>query len=313
VSRATGGTWLKEFIYLHHVQRYTDGLGHREPFYYYLTTLPVDFLPWTLFAIPALLLWRPGKKWLREPVPLFFTLWFLVIFLFFTASDTKRDLYLLPLVPAVSLFTALYLDDLFTGRRAQHRWERVLNLLFFGLVAAACIALPFGTWQLRRDAFWISVPVAASLGAAALTAVYCAWRRLMQPFFWSVAATMVIGVVTASTAVLPYLDRYKSPRPFSLAVNRRIPPGAPLYVYADTMNDYNFYMKREVMPIIPARRSGEDGLTTREGFLLIRDRDLERLRPFGQVNIVLEQPVGGKTWYLIALPMNAGGSITADP
>jgi 4-amino-4-deoxy-L-arabinose transferase-like glycosyltransferase len=42
-----------EFIFVHHVQRYTDGAGHRQPFYYYFTTLPVDFLPWTVFSISA--------------------------------------------------------------------------------------------------------------------------------------------------------------------------------------------------------------------------------------------------------------------
>jgi 4-amino-4-deoxy-L-arabinose transferase-like glycosyltransferase len=53
VNGATDGRWLDDFVYLHHIQRYTDGLGHRQPVYYYLKTLPVDFLPWTAFAVPA--------------------------------------------------------------------------------------------------------------------------------------------------------------------------------------------------------------------------------------------------------------------
>jgi 4-amino-4-deoxy-L-arabinose transferase-like glycosyltransferase len=313
VTQATGGMWLRDFIYIHHVQRYTDGFGHREPFYYYFTTLPVDLLPWTLFAFPALFAYRPDRTVLNKPVALFFTLWFLLVFLFFTVSDTKRDLYLLPLLPVVSLFTAVYLDDLLSGRLNQHRWERALSLFFFGLLAIGCIVLPVGTWLLRREAFWISLPVAVTLGAAAFTAIYFAWRRSLWPFFWSVTVTMVVGVMAASIWVLPYVDRYKSPRPLSLAVNRIVSPGAPLYVYADTMNDYNFYMKREVIPIIPARRGGEELLRAEPGFLLIRERDFERLRLSLEGNILLEQPVGGENWYLLALPGSAARSSTTEP
>src|SRR5262249_28273747 len=52
VAGATERRWLADFIYIHHIQRYTAGAGHRQPFYYYVTTLPADFLPWTIFLVP---------------------------------------------------------------------------------------------------------------------------------------------------------------------------------------------------------------------------------------------------------------------
>jgi 4-amino-4-deoxy-L-arabinose transferase-like glycosyltransferase len=295
------------------VQRYTDGLGHREPFYYYFTTLPVDVLPWTIFALPALFACRWNRTVLKQPIPLLLTLWFILIFLFFTASDTKRDLYLLPLLPVVALGTALYVDDLLSDRRTQRGWERMLSLIFFAVLALGCLTLPIVTWRFRNDAFPISLPVAAAIGAASFAAIYFAWHRRLSPFFWSATATMVVAVMTAAIWIMPYLDTYKSPRPLALAVNRIVSPGAPLYVYADTMNDYNFYMEREVIPVVSARRGGEELLGLRSGFLLIRDRDLDRLDASFKGNIVLEQPVGGKYWYLIALGDRAGRSSTAEP
>src|SRR6266536_3074202 len=103
VNQATGGKWLSDFIYIHHLKRYTAGAGHRQPFYYYFTTLPADFLPWTVFAIPALLACRPYRRAWDEPVGQFFFVWFLAVFVFFSISDTKRDLYLLPLLPTLAL------------------------------------------------------------------------------------------------------------------------------------------------------------------------------------------------------------------
>ena len=118
VTRATDGKWLADFIYIHHIQRYTAGAGHRQPFYYYLTTLPADFLPWTIFLIPALFAFRPYRHRCSDPVVQFFVLWFFSVFLFFTFSDTKRDLYLLPLMPTLALFVGRYFDDLAAGKIA---------------------------------------------------------------------------------------------------------------------------------------------------------------------------------------------------
>lgn len=86
VNSATDGTWLRDFIYIHHIQRYTAGLGHRQPFYYYFKTLPLDFLPWTIFCVAALFAYGVKQKWFQQPTQLFFIVWFIVVLLFFTVG-----------------------------------------------------------------------------------------------------------------------------------------------------------------------------------------------------------------------------------
>ncbi len=301
VNNATDGKWLQDFIYIHHFQRYTAGAGHRQPFYYYFTTLPVDLLPWSVFALPALFAYRPSRKLLSEPTALFFTLWFVDVFLFFSLSDTKRDLYLLPLLPVAVLFIAVHFEDLVTGKVPQSFFYRSVTLVFFNLLWLACLALPAATWLMRRDAFWISLPAALGMAGGALITVYFLWRRLPWQVFWSTTLTMLLGVIAASSWILPYLDQFKSPRPFSRAVNSKVPSNVPLYVYADTMNDFNFYTEREVIPVI-SPRNGKLQLVsqTRPGFLLMRNRDLRGLRPVPMDKILLTQSVGGKTWYLLS-------------
>jgi 4-amino-4-deoxy-L-arabinose transferase-like glycosyltransferase len=101
------------------VQRYTDGAGHRQPFYYYFTTLPLDFLPWTVFSISAVVANIPYRQ-LSERLPsMLFVLSFVVVCLLFSASDTKRDLYLLPLLPSLALLVGNYIDDLPAGSYAR--------------------------------------------------------------------------------------------------------------------------------------------------------------------------------------------------
>lgn len=302
VNQATGGKWLSDFIYIHHIRRFTDPLGHREPFYYYFATLPVDLLPWTIFALPALFAYKPSKKLFAEPTSLFFTLWFFVIFIFFSLSDSKRDLYLLPLLPVAALFVAVYFEDLVSGKLSLGWLQSSLALALFGLLALGCLALPIATWMLRKDAFGISIPVSLAIGAGSLIVFYFLWRREPWRFFLATALMMAVGVTVASAWVLPYIDQFKSPRPFSVAVNTKVPPDVPLYIYADTMNDYNFYTRREIIPVISSRPGGQaPALGNRSGFLLIRDRDLQRLHPLSDDKVLLSQSVGGKTWYLVSL------------
>ena len=97
-------------------------MGHRQPFYYYLTTLPADFMPWTVFAIPAIVAYFPYRGLTQRPIPLFFSLCFLVVFLFFSISDTKRDLYLLPLMPTLALLVGNYIEDLTESRLSTARF-----------------------------------------------------------------------------------------------------------------------------------------------------------------------------------------------
>jgi len=118
----------------------------------------------------------------------------------------------------------------------------------------------------------------------------------------AVTLMMASLAVCASLWVLPYIDQYKSPRPLSLAINGNIPSNAPLYIYADTMNDFNFYTGRERIPVISPQKDGvELMIQTQPSFLLIRDRDLQRLNPFPKDKVLVNQSVGGKTWYLVSL------------
>jgi hypothetical protein len=67
------------------------------------------------------------------------------------------------------------------------------------------------------------------------------------------------------------------------------------------MNDFNFYTEREVIPVLASRQEVADVLRqSNYGYLLIKDRDFNRLSLFGAESIVAEDRVGSTGW-LIAL------------
>lgn len=307
VSYATDGKWLHDFFYLHHIQRYTDGLGHREPAYYYLRTLPVDFLPWTIVALPALFVYRLDWKWFRQPARLYLCLWFAAIFVFFSASDTKRDLYLLPLFPVVALFIAKFITSWADGSFAQPVWFRGIVAAGFAIIAMASIASPVVAWFVRPDAVVPVVVAASVMGAGTLLTAYAAWRKPIPLVCTALAGTMAAGIVVLAYSVFPFVDRFKSPRPVVEAIARHAAASTPLFIYADSMHDYNFYAGRELIPVISAT-GGLDKLRREAGlgFLLVKQKDLRELGEQNQdlieEKIAIDQRAAGRWWYLVPLP-----------
>jgi 4-amino-4-deoxy-L-arabinose transferase-like glycosyltransferase len=302
VSQLTHGKWLTDFIYIHHIQRFTAGAGHRQPFYYYLTTLPRDFLPWTIFAVPAVFAYRPLRFRFADPVVQFFLVWFSAVFLFFSLSDTKRDLYLLPLFPSIALFVGVYLDDLIQGRIVQDFLYRWLVGVFFGLLAVAGLGAPAAAWVYYRDAWTAAVSVSIPLLIAGGVGIfYVFWLRPLNAAI-ATAALMAVTVICASIWLMPYLESFKSPRWFSNQVRLIVPPSTQVYVYADTMNDFNYYMRREVIPVLPDA-SAVDSLLRRneDAYLIIKERDLTRLPQLARQRVVVSEANRNTTWHLVQL------------
>lgn len=274
VSRATGGQWLSDFITIHHLQRYTAGSGHRQPFHYYLKTLPADFLPWTAFLIPAFFAYHDYRRlWNRAELQICF-LWFLTVFIFFTLSDTKRDLYLITLLPTLAFLVANYLTEL-------ERQELTANVVYlwvttsvFAAVFVAGIVLPFAALIVRPDAAGPLIPSCIVLAVGGGVTVALIWRRCVWAMVISVTLMMTLLTSTLSLSFFSYLERFKSHRQFALEINRIVPATASLYVYADITNDFNFYTERTTIPVLKAPAELAGLRARREkSYVLIKERD----------------------------------------
>jgi hypothetical protein len=302
VTLATGGKWLEEFVLIHHIQNYTTSFGHRKPFSYYFLNFPLDFLPWTIFVVPAIFTYRSKVKCLNEPAPLFLFLWFFVIFFFFSFAKTKRALYLLPLFPPAALFVAHYFDDLIRGTFSQGTLYQWLAQIFFNLLWISGLSLPLIAWFLQREALWISLPFAIIMVGCGLMASVSIWRGLPSMTFFLTVFTVLIAMLYSAIWILPFIDQYKSAKPFALQVKKTVPSVKVLYIYADTMNDFNFYTEREIIPILSSREDVENVVSREKTvYLLVRERDLKRVNVEGTATALATGNVGDKKWYLLQL------------
>ncbi len=304
VSLQTQGAWMNEFVWTHHVQRYLSGVGHREPFYYYLINFPADFLPWTPFLIPAAIAAWIQRKVPFSPVPLSMAIWFFVVLIFFSLSDTKRGLYLFPLYAPVALWLAHALVEGEKEEKPVPWGFGLVTVSYAGLLVLTAISLPLVASRFQPDLLLGSLPVALVTFLGSLCA-YLAFKKnhLCSGVFW--IALMVLGcLLSTSLWIFPLVNRSKSPRFFAREIKQRVSPEDPLYIYADSMNRFNFYLQRDVIPILSkpeglARLEKADGLR----YLMIKEKDLRRIPAHSKLNwhLLAKRATGSKKWRLYRL------------
>ena len=118
-------------VFRENIQRYFHPFDHVEPFYVYFYYLPTLFLPWTPLLLLALFRTTASIKnlddksrWLIEAT--------LLIFLFFTASSSRRDYYILPILPFCALMIGVYLKT--ADKEAWRRLGLGFQEGFFALI-----------------------------------------------------------------------------------------------------------------------------------------------------------------------------------
>ena len=140
------------FFFIHeHVERYLTRVHERyQPPWFFVPVLVAGFLPWTTLLPQALRQgWRAARDGDRASAMLLS--WALVVFVFFSLSQSKLVPYILPMFPALALLTARALIGLPPRRLAGH-------FATVAVLSLAIAALVLVLWRL---------PAAAALAAQA--------------------------------------------------------------------------------------------------------------------------------------------------
>jgi 4-amino-4-deoxy-L-arabinose transferase-like glycosyltransferase len=142
--------FFRVFFIEHNLERFGTNLyQHSQPFWYYIPVFLLAALPWTFFALSALV--EAGKTVFRrdspEPsaapgddgLPSFLFLWIVVPIIFFSISRAKLPGYILPAIPAAALLTADYIHRL----KAIPRLLTALHALLCAMLLVAALMAPF--------------------------------------------------------------------------------------------------------------------------------------------------------------------------
>jgi 4-amino-4-deoxy-L-arabinose transferase-like glycosyltransferase len=207
----------------HFVDRGLHGMHHVRPFWYYAERLPLSLLPWTGLLPGALVLaWRNR----RSSAGLRFSLVAAVfVVVFFSISTEKRDLYVLPAFPAISLAMAA-LVALAPGRREElrdagsvdRRWVTIGQGSIGGLFAVVGVAAPLLRHRVEHVPGWMIVALGGVLLATGVTTLVAALGGRSLESVLATAAGMSVLYLAATALVYPAMEPRKSARSFARVV-----------------------------------------------------------------------------------------------
>jgi 4-amino-4-deoxy-L-arabinose transferase-like glycosyltransferase len=132
-----------EFFHFYFIEqqflRYATAIAHRsQPAYFYIPVILLGTLPWSVFLPKALAFLRNCRwknRWQYEN-ELFFMLWFLCVFLFFSVSNSKLIPYVLPGLPPLAILIARYL-----GMRKKNNLFKPVIIVYLASNLALITAL----------------------------------------------------------------------------------------------------------------------------------------------------------------------------
>ncbi len=283
------------------LQRFQEGVHHPRPFYYYIYSLPLEFLPWTPFLAGALVATFPGLHGARRRPLLFLYGWVLGGLALFSLAAEKRPSYLLPLFPPLALLVGLFLDEYLVrwDVRPLRKWMEIPLVVYSAVCLAGAAWIPFaarghpglGVRLLVLAIFYLA------LCAGVLTALRLGRRG-------AGVVVLLFGIGTGylwiAGSLFPWLNGYKSARPFCERIVSRIGQ-APLGIYGVYRPAYAFYTQRRLEVI---RRPGDLGRflgADPEACCLVQREDLDDLLARLPLRVLDRAEVGHRTYLLVSL------------
>jgi 4-amino-4-deoxy-L-arabinose transferase-like glycosyltransferase len=235
VSRANP-EFLHFFFIQEHFQRFTTEMHHRvEPFWFFVPILAAGLAPWLLPFLRSL---RP-----RDDATLFLVVWSVVVFLFFSASDSKLPPYVLPIVPAAALLV---------GRSLAKEWPQRLWLaqagVLFVVSVSAAVALPLVAKGYAEYARWLSLAFGLMALAAALAGAF-AWRGARTAAIVTLAAGGLAATQLGLAAHLALSGRFSVASTVA-QLRERPPPDVPVFAVAAYDHTFPWTLKRTVTMVM---------------------------------------------------------------
>ena len=255
-----GSAFINEFFGSHNVTRFLVP-EHRigtSPFFYVPVILG-GFFPWSVFLLfGAWDMWRKpaliGQSSGVRGCKLFLLVWFLVVFLFFSASSTKLVTYIFPLFPVLAVVTGRFWERFLAEARSEEGATRGSYYIFAGLSAIAAVAAVI---LAHHEYPGTSAVLGAALGSAVYilavaVSLLLLFKNRKTSSFYAIVVAVIIGVVPVAEFVLPVVGEYESSKVLSDKIKELAGPEDLVGGECDHRRGVAFYTGRtDVVDIHP--------------------------------------------------------------
>ena len=273
------------------VGRAAGELGREEPFWFYFLRLPILLAPWTLFFFCglALAIGRARRALQDRPWLFFVGAWLLGPLAAFSLAAGKQEHYILPVLPAAAVYTALAMRYLFVPAPPRTAWPgRGLLIAHSAAAVLAGILGPAGYLLLRLAPGGLAalglpphhLATAAVLGPAAilgilgmaggLAALFLGVRRRLVAGQVVLFVTFAAAFVWAWPTLVGPMARPTTAANFARHVRQVVPPEAPLFAFIEPNHTVVFYLDHP-LPVLASAKEVRDKIDEGDPFFLLCD------------------------------------------
>jgi len=240
------------------INRLTSSAAKRHPTWYYLEKIP-DLLPWLFAAIPATIyFWRKKEKQAH-----FWILYIITNFIILSLIKSKKSVYMLPLIPAITILAAAWLQNIV--KYGESKLNRKIIRHSFILTITIAIIAPIALLIKYKS----TIPATAFCIIAIITATIIAYNQRKQPKLITTiihTATLIVIITTCwyNTGFIIESKR-RSYKQFAIQLYKKIDKNDQYYAYCADNFSLAFYSKN-----IPKNWDGKQTLQKNDKLLLHR-------------------------------------------
>ncbi len=280
-------------VFQENIQRYFNPIDHKNPFYIYFYAVPMLVLPWAPIFVAGLIGLLPAWKNLGQK-----TQWLIaaigLIFLFFTLSSSRREYYILPIVPLCALLMAVFLSE--TAHQSvvsPRNWGIKIQIAFcVGLIIAEAAVLFILLYMKTSFDHFRKLGLSGFTIAVAAFLAYQIVERIMKKKADFPKDVQLLGGPIAAVVIVfggfflwqrPMIDAFGTERLFIKELKAQandLPAGSIGFFPKNNAALFFYLNKDEPIPILKTASDWNNFLASKTPKLLImQDRDKAKVPP----------------------------------
>ena len=254
IIKLHGDAFLNEFLGFHNVVRFLEPehkIGSSP--YFYIPIVIAGFFPWSAFLPCAI---RDAYKRRTRNIKfkskeLFFLIWFLLIFIFFSISRTKLITYIFPLFPVLAIITGAYIKDKIYSDKVQKSFLVSFYALIVFCVVASIAGPIVALIEYPTSFLGAAISALVFLLGTIIAFVFLRKKQLFKSIC-TIMISFVLLTVLVNNLALPIIGEEESKRNLSLILKEQIKPNELVGGEDDHRRGIAYYLdKRDIIDIHP--------------------------------------------------------------
>jgi len=270
-----GAPFVEEFVIQHNLARLVSAaeLGHGQPIWFYVPILLAGLFPWSaLLLLPLVEVVRGPRGIFQDHRRAFLFWWIALPFLFFSLAENKLPGYLLPILPPLTLWIAMLVEEVSlsveTGMNARATClPQKLPLALIGVSGLLLLTVPLfapllseslaaglrqaladwsatGAWtEVLRGAVPVSrwILLAGAVGFS----LYFLWQKQALGAAYMTLTGVAVCMLAITAHLSPSINRVASTRPVAERILSLAVPADEVAVFRIHRNQayqLNFYL-----------------------------------------------------------------------